>query len=319
MGIHQNWTAITCNRKPRMKLYRYFSNLEYAMETIKSGDLYLSLSDTFNDVFDCQIVNDGSILEKSKLVDVDVAINFVGKILCECKDFFLEFFRSKKEFNEMENTFKAFSSPKFQTTFCEYLMFVHKYAERKDTFEDFFALIKESYIERQPVVSLSAKVACFSEVNDSILMWAYYADKHQGVCLEYDLGLLDEDNEEHQRIINSIQKVYYSDYQYNNPRFFRCNEDINSIFFTKSLCWSHEQEWRIVVQENIEKIHFPCLTAVYLGAKFKAKYANFEKENDFTRLIQAILQKEDVAIYECRLDNAKYKLNFKTIHPGKYE
>jgi hypothetical protein len=32
----------------------------------------------------------------------------------------------------------------------------------------------------------SYRVYCLSEVCDSSLMWAHYADSHQGVCLEFD-------------------------------------------------------------------------------------------------------------------------------------
>jgi len=52
---------INSDKKPVVKLYRYFSNIKYALQEIQSGEIYLTLSDSFNDPFDCKIVNDGSV------------------------------------------------------------------------------------------------------------------------------------------------------------------------------------------------------------------------------------------------------------------
>jgi len=32
----------------------------------------------------------------------------------------------------------------------------------------------------------NAGITCFSKVRDDILMWAHYADKHKGLCFEFD-------------------------------------------------------------------------------------------------------------------------------------
>ena len=40
---------INSDKKPVVKLYRYFSNIKYALQEIKSAEIYLTLSDSFND------------------------------------------------------------------------------------------------------------------------------------------------------------------------------------------------------------------------------------------------------------------------------
>lgn len=82
------------------------------------------------------------------------------------------------------------------------------------------------------------RVACFSEKWDSIPMWSYYADSHNGCCFKYDLDLLDSKDVMQMNIRNSIHKVWYS-----NKRF----TDNQGSFspFMKDESWSHEQEWRI--------------------------------------------------------------------------
>lgn len=32
----------------------------------------------------------------------------------------------------------------------------------------------------------NVRIACFSESNDSVLMWAYYAEGQRGICIEFD-------------------------------------------------------------------------------------------------------------------------------------
>ncbi len=222
--------------------------------------------------------------------------------------FFIDFFSQNKDINEMNNMFRNKVSNN-KATPQDYLKFVYNFSEQKESFESFFAMIKKSYIKRQPIISLSKRVTCFSEVNDSILMWSYYADKHQGVCLEYNPILLNDGNDEHMKILNAIQKVQYSEKQYNSVGFFDSIEDINTIFFSKALCWSHEQEWRIVLNENIEKLQFPCLTGVYLGA-------NFDNSEKYCDIVRSVLGKDRyVALYDAVVDRKEYKIRFDCRNP----
>ena len=59
------------------------------------------------------------------------------------------------------------------------------------------ALIKaEKFIlDKQPnsmenIGKIGTIVSCFSEVNDSIVIWSHYANNHKGFCLEYDFKSL---------------------------------------------------------------------------------------------------------------------------------
>ena len=177
---------------------------------------------------------------------------------------------------------------------------------------NFFKLLKDSYIKRNPVISIGKRVACFSEVNDSILMWAYYADGHKGVCLEYTPSELDLDNPEYEAIFNGLRKVYYSETQYNKMDFIHSENDVNSLFFNKALCWAHEQEWRLVLEKNIKKVNFPCLTGVYLGANFRETHGSVS--GDVVNLIGAVIKKDkEIPIFEAKLDNDRYRLNFERI------
>lgn len=110
-------------------------------------------------------------------------------------------------------------------------------------------------------------VFCFSEVWNSILMWAHYADSYSGYCIEYDMnkvrGFLTE---------NLYPVLYEKEYI----------DITNSLIYTRSkpglIChlakakeWEYEKEWRII-ENNQKAIYFrKALKAVYLGINCSKK------------------------------------------------
>ena len=134
------------------------------------------------------------------------------------------------------------------------------------------------------------KIASFSEIKDSIPMWAYYGSGHKGLCLQYEFP------EEDCKLKDSIYKVVYSD---NRPR------DIDGICspLSKSLSWSHEVEWRYVSQGNVEFVECPYLKKIYLGIKFDM--ANLDK------LIEAIKENgKSIKLYAATPNKNQYKIDY---------
>ncbi|QNL45149.1 DUF2971 domain-containing protein [Oscillibacter hominis] len=89
-------------------------------------------------------------------------------------------------------------------------------------------------------------VSCLSESENSLLMWAHYANNHRGICVEYDL-----------LAINNMLKftavpVIYSGkrtcFDFLNPQSIE--NDTMKLFIqsltSKSPEWGYEQEWRII-------------------------------------------------------------------------
>lgn len=177
----QESTAIRClkaNKKATVKLYRYFSNIAYAMDAIRTDQLYLSLSDSFNDPFDCKVVNSGEALDANYSGDIGTVLPMVSNILLSCPEFFVPFL-SRYNYEEMEEQFIKNLNGKVRISPQDFISFVHQYSAWEQPLDDFKELLTKSFIKRQPVVSVTKRVACFSEVNDSILMWAYYANCHK--------------------------------------------------------------------------------------------------------------------------------------------
>jgi hypothetical protein len=97
----------------------------------------------------------------------------------------------------------------------------------------------------------------------NILMWAQYANNHKGICIEVDIP---EDT-------RSLKKVQYAEQQPN----FAIQEAMNEkhgrlldLFYTKSLHWRHEAEWRMVALKGNEAKEIPgaVINKIVCGINF---------------------------------------------------
>lgn len=141
------------------------------------------------------------------------------------------------------------------------------------------------------------------ECLSKIQMWSHYSNNHKGFCVEYDISSLkrdtilnytfsdffsvtDKDKCLDERLSATIKgglfPVIYTSKRVNIPykklKKYKLDErnDIIDILYnayiTKSTVWSYENEWRLIVDENIStyynnKIPFPYAKKIYLGCK----------------------------------------------------
>lgn len=91
------------------------------------------------------------------------------------------------------------------------------------------------------------RVGCFSETDDSILMWGHYSQQHTGVVISYSTAM---DYWE-----NNLFKVNYSNNRVKVPLFdsFKVGDKTviseqwqRELLITKYECWSYEKEWRFL-------------------------------------------------------------------------
>lgn len=149
----------------------------------------------------------------------------------------------------------------------------------------------------------SLKVGCLSEDNQSILMWSHYANKNQGICIEYDF------------VDSDIQPFMYPVIYLPNP--VDCTDlcdthvatfdiDLATLLSTVSKCdiWGYEKEWRTICYyppESIERVYakVPKPKAIYLGRTFLQYWINNKRSKEFklfTRLCEYI-KKNDIELY----------------------
>jgi hypothetical protein len=128
---------------------------------------------------------------------------------------------------------------------------------------------KEVYKGGQIEKIKSSRICCFSLENDITLMWSHYADKHNGICLEFDNSL-------EQRFVNLTSKdvseghVAYEAHERINYVAEDRHYGIYKLFLNKSESWSHEKEYRMITINNkpdIQKFYPRFLSAIYFGVK----------------------------------------------------
>lgn len=180
-------------------------------------------------------------------------------------------------------------------------------------------LLVENYINH-------TKVACFSLIKDSILMWSHYASNHSGICIEYDSNYLRSEEKYEQKNIlkkkhwelisrsinfyNDFFKVRYVDNLVRAYDFKSLN--IPSLYLRKYVDWEYENEVRRVIyvnniyDKNEKKVyHRPeAIKAIYLGAKSSNKT---EKE---IRDIITEKYKNQIPLFKSNLEMDSFKINF---------
>ncbi len=94
-------------------------------------------------------------------------------------------------------------------------------------------------------------IYCLSERNDSILMWAHYADAHTGFAVGFSMSSAFFTSP----ALSSSCHPQPISYSTNRPTFTPMNAPSQDPFFVKSREWAYEKEWRIVRQlDSADKV-----------------------------------------------------------------
>lgn len=287
------------------KLYKYYGNIEYVVKALQNKGVYLENPAKFNDPFD----------ELYSPIHIGSA---TYKTWCTFQEI-ISYFLSSKEY--IENYWGVID---FDYTCNQIFQGDYDWVITiKDAVKEFihisgFSGIPEDTITNDllarrysPRINLSNEflgISCFCNTKESIPMWAYYGKSHTGICVEYDLNLLNDD------VKNSLQPVRYSDIR-----------DNNNVHFCKSHQWMHEQEWRIIVSDSDkEYLPFDCVSGIYFGERFdfsddsyikpiwhKPSTYNNKKYSLYQSLINEVKKSDNnIRLYKAEADIDKYKLNF---------
>lgn len=118
-----------------------------------------------------------------------------------------------------------------------------------------------------------AGIVCFSKVRDDILMWAHYAEKHKGLCLEFD-------GSSNCMFFGEAQPVEYEDYT-PIPLHEDKTRQMTRVILTKSKHWIYEKEYRIFRPEMAgRKLDYPIelLTGIIFGCMMPDKVRESVKQ-----------------------------------------
>lgn len=162
---------------------------------------------------------------------------------------------------------------------------------------DFFRLFND-FLE----TSKTWGVYSLSKSYKDELLWSYYADSHRGFCVEYDLEKLMEYKIDTEPIIDvkyeknmpTITSLDFINIEQNKKLLHE------KLIGTKSKCWEHEDEIRIVTgQIGLFDYDFRALKSIYFGYRSDDKLRN---------LIMRVLKGRGLKYYIMQPKDGSYKL-----------
>jgi hypothetical protein len=89
------------------------------------------------------------------------------------------------------------------------------------------------------VLAANWRIYCLTPKPTHTLMWSHYADKHRGICLEFDV--------QRGTIFGNAEKVSYCETYPNwHPHLMQVHGV--ETFLVKAACWNYEEEYRIIAR-----------------------------------------------------------------------
>lgn len=188
--------------------------------------------------------------------------------------------------------------------------------QQKENFrDDFRQQIKQGTEQgkRQlhDILRKKIKSCCFSENNNSLVMWSHYAEQHKGVCIEYDFSNLDSDNSRRLQLF----PIIYKNKLFNATPYIKKWMDSNEFnpflpllaSIHKAKEWEYEAEWRLIHDEpnrlnQVKLFEMPIPSKIILGA-------NVEEQNKSK--IQSIAEEQDIPIAKMEVAENQLQLEVK--------
>jgi hypothetical protein len=261
--------------------YRYFDKKDYHIKLIENASLWFSSAREFNDPFD-------SILQ-FQLDDNPVGIR---------KKWALDYLKRENPNLNNKNR-RIIASQRLREI-------------RKDP--HYFDWFKEDYIERN---YNRFGFCCLSPYNDNLLMWAHYSQNHQGFCVGLDYPKLfdSRQNLALKGKVIELKKILYSEEMpivnlYSSRLSNHWENDIMTLLCTKSKHWEYEQEYRIILWNNINtllNIGHDKIKEVILGCRISN-----ENKARILKLIKELMP--EIKIFQSIKHKTRFALKFEQIN-----
>lgn len=216
------------------KLYRYRSinSMDYLLNEICMGQIYLAHPKTLNDPFDsCSLLksNQPSYYIKVQAMYRDSLAKHFGE------EALSQIFESPNWYNELMSLVAKESTPaEKQEQIINALIHVvmGQFLELNNSFNN--------------MVRDTSRLACFTTKCDNLPMWNHYAQGHSGVCLEYETSRISNIYTK-----NRLFPIFYTD---KLPDFLERSigkgkseiSIIDYFLIHKLRDWSYECEWRLI-------------------------------------------------------------------------
>lgn len=155
-------------------------------------------------------------------------------------------------------------------------------------------------------------IACFSENEYSLLMWAHYASNHKGICVEYNMeDFISELGFSPVPVIYSVERAAIEEYVPNDSESLK-QPFIDSLI-RKSKEWEYEKEWRIIRDKGACGEKWKGNGALLDSVKPLSIILGCDCSHEVEDEIEAHCKSEKISLYKMEIDKALYKLNKKSI------
>ena len=130
----------------------------------------------------------------------------------------------------------------------------------KNAFIDFMKNAIGEYINQ-------TGIACFSNSQINFMLWANYANNHQGICVQYNIDY-DKNFFKGLRNVNYVEDLKQINYSIGNNE-----EEILKIFHTKLKLWREEYEIRLTKNSTGKHTLNPkAIRSIIFGMRTSKKY-----------------------------------------------
>lgn len=207
--------------------YKYRPYDEHSASILSKGEVWFSHVADFNDPFDCMI---GTHIDDA--TDAEIMALYLRKI-------------PKRE--------PLLNQRQIQRRAEQFLRRTRRMTPKKHEAES---------QRRAAEIARKIGVYCLTIHRDNLLMWAHYADKHRGVCFEFDAA--------HPFFARAEPVCYRPNYPQVDLLDLDDRAALDKLCLrTKSDHWAYEDEYRIIVRYGAGVNNFPqeALTGVVLGCQ----------------------------------------------------
>lgn len=183
-----------------------------------------------------------------------------------------------------KNTSRLFKYSPFNINTVDSLTNQYFYLASKNQLNDPIEMSTKTNIGSTLNIGNNYRICCFSNNENSMLMWSHYAEEHQGVMVEYWFG-------GDLPIGVGIDKVIYSD------EAKRKKEEekylFNQYLLTKNKTWSYEDEVRLFTNQNdkisYEAFDFPNHDRKKINALVSTITMGYKFPEDKKQLMQTVV------------------------------
>lgn len=240
-------TILNYEAIPDASFYVYMRDKPDRINTIKNKSLWFSCCDAFNDPYDSQLDMHN---------DID----------------------NEKYFQMAIHTLIVDGMKQSQKLAAEVMLEVGSdEAEKEKEKEKFLSEYGDQTLKN---IALKHGIVCFSINGLSHQMWGYYADKHQGLCVEYEKPTQESLTEldasfgavsygksakiRFSSLVNYFRKAATTEEKSAYLRVL-----LDEHFYQKEINWQHESEYRIVSRQYCNKLApFDCkIKSITFGMK----------------------------------------------------